>query len=125
MPEVTIQSAKTEDRIVYLSNLAKMQIANKIGLRVEELNESDVKRLKLVDLMNKSKKPVDFVIEFDGTWFTLYIKVGTFKHEFNSINLIEDRSIKDKPKVLKNLIQLGAATQKQLDQLNERNLLDQ
>jgi len=125
MPEVTIQSAKTEDRIVYLSNLAKMQIANKVGLKVEELNENDVKRLKLVDLMNKSKKPVDFVIEFDGSWFTLYIKVGTFKHEFNSINLIEDHSIKDKPKVLKNLIQLGAATQKQLDQLNERNLLDQ
>jgi hypothetical protein len=125
MPEVTIQSAKTEDRIVYMSNLTKMQLANRVGLKVQELDEKDVQRLKLVDLMKKSKKPVDFAIEFDGTWFTLYIKVGTFKHEFNSINLIEDRSIKDKKKVLKNLIQLGAATQKQLDQLNERNLLDQ
>ena len=124
MPEVTIQTAKTEDRIVFISNLAKMQIANKIGLKVEDLDDNDVKKLKLVELMTKSKKPVEFVISFDGTWFTLYIKVGTFKHEFNSINLIEDKSIQDKQKVMKNLIQFGAATQKQLDQLNERNLLD-
>jgi len=124
MPEVTIQTAKTPDRIVFISNTAKMQIGNKIGLKVEELDDSDVKKLKLEELMNKSKKPVEFVISFDGTWFTLYIKVGSFKHEFNSINLIEDKSIQDKQKVMKNLMQLGAATQKQLDQLNERNLLD-
>ena len=124
MPEVTIQTAKTPDRIVFISNTAKMQIGNKIGLKVEELDDSDAKKLKLEELMNKSKKPVEFVISFDGTWFTLYIKVGSFKHEFNSINLIEDKSIQDKQKVMKNLMQLGAATQKQLDQLNERNLLD-
>src|SRR5262245_39843693 len=117
MPEVTIQTAKTPDRSVYLSNLAKMEIANKIGLKVEDLDESDVKKLKLVELMTKSNKPVEFVISFDGAWFTLYIKIGTYKHEFNSINLIEDHSIKDKKKVMQNLIQYGAATQKQLDQL--------
>ena len=108
---------------MFTSNTAKMQIANKIGLKVEDLDDNDVKKLKLVELMTKSKKPVEFVISFDGAWFTLYIKVGTFKHEFNSINLIEDKSIQDKQKVMKNLIQFGAATQKQLDQLNERNLL--
>ena len=124
MPEVTIQVAKTEDRIVFTSNTAKMEIANRIGLRVEELDDNGVKKLKLVETMNKNKKPVEFVIEFDGTWFTLYIKIGSYKHEFNSINLIEDRSIKDRQKVMKNLIQYGAATQKQLDALNERNLLD-
>jgi hypothetical protein len=123
MPEVTIQTAKTEDRIVFMSNTAKVQIANKIGLRVEELDDNDVKKLKLVELMTKNKKPVEFVISFDGTWFTLYIKIGSFKHEFNSINLIEDNSIKDKEKVMKNLIQFGAATQKQLDALKERNLI--
>jgi len=123
MPEVTIQIAKTEDRIVFMSNTAKLQIANRVGLKVEQLDDNDVKKLKLVELMTKNKKPVEFVIEFDGAWFTLYIKIGTFKHEFNSINLIEDGSIKDKERVMKNLIQLGAATQKQLDQLNERNLL--
>ncbi|HZR18279.1 MAG TPA: hypothetical protein VFE51_13385 [Verrucomicrobiae bacterium] len=125
MPEVTIQTAKTADRIVFLSNLAKVEIANKIGLKVEDLDDNDVKKLKLVELMTKNKKPVEFVISFDGTWFTLYIKVGSFKHEFNSINLVEDRSVKDKQKVMKNLIQYGAATQAQLDALNERNLLDQ
>ena len=109
---------------MFTSNTAKVQIANKIGLKVEDLDDNDVKKLKLVELMTKNKKPVEFVISFDGAWFTLYIKVGTFKHEFNSINLIEDKSIKDKQKVMKNLIQFGAATQKQLDQLNERNLLD-
>src|SRR5882762_8704891 len=114
MPEVTIQTAKTEDRITFMSNLTKMQIANKIGLKVEQLDDNDVKKLKLVELMAKNKKPVEFVISFDGAWFTLHIKVGTFKHEFNSINLIEDGSIKDKERVMKNLIQLGAATQKQL-----------
>ena len=124
MPEVTIQTAKTEDRIVFISNLAKMQIANKIGLKVEDMDDNDVKKLKIVELMTKSKKPVEWSIEFDGTWFTLYVKVGTWKHEFNSINLIEDRSIPDRKKVMKNLIQIGAATQKQLDALNERNLLD-
>ena len=123
MPEVTIQTAKTEDRIVFMSKTAKMQIANTIGLKVEELDDNDVKKLKLVELMTKNKKPVDFAISFDGAWFTLSIKVGTFKHEFNSINLIEDRSIQDKEKVMKNLIQFGAATQKQLDQLKERNML--
>lgn len=109
---------------MFTSNTAKMQIANKIGVKVEDLDDNDVKKLKLVELMTKTKKPVEFVISFDGTWFTLYIKVGTFKHEFNSINLVEDKSIQDKQKVMKNLIQFGAATQKQLDQLNERNLLD-
>jgi len=122
MPEVTIQTAKTQDRIVFTSNLAKLQIA-KVGLKVEDLDDNDVKKLKLVELMTKNKKPVEFVASFDGTWFTLYIKVGSFKHEFNSINLVEDNSIKDKQQVMKNLIQLGAATQKQLDQLNERNML--
>src|SRR5260221_9823919 len=117
MPEVTIQTAKTEDRIVFTSNTAKMQIANKIGLKVEDLDDSDVKKLKLAELMTKNKKPVEFVISFDGAWFTLYIKVGAFKHEFNSVNLIENR-INDKQKVMKNLIEFGAATQKQLDQLN-------
>jgi hypothetical protein len=125
MPEVTIQTAKTEDRIVFISNLAKMEIQNKIGLKVEDLDDKDVAKLKLVDLMTKSKKPVEWVISFDGQWFTLYIKIGTWKHEFNSRNLIEDNSIKDKKKVMANLIQYGAATQKQLDALNERNLLDQ
>jgi hypothetical protein len=125
MPEVTIQLAKTPDRIVFLSNLAKVEIANRIGLKVEDLDDSDVKKLKLVELMTKNKKPVEFVISFDGTWFTLYIKIGSFKHEFNSVNLIEDSGVKDKRKVMNNLIQYGAATRKQLDQLNERNLLDQ
>jgi hypothetical protein len=125
MPEVTIQTAKTPDRIVFLSNLAKVQIKNKIGLTVEDLDDNDVKKLKLVELMTKNKKPVDFSIEFDGTWFTLYIKVGSFKHEFNSINLVEDKSIKDKKTIMKNLIQIKAATQAQLDALNERNLLDE
>jgi hypothetical protein len=125
MPEKTIQTAKTPDRIVFISNLAKMEIGNKIGLKVEDLDENDVKKLKLSDLMTKNKKPVEFVIEFDGTWFTLYIKVGSFKHEFNSINLVEDNSIKDKKQVMKNLIQYGAATQAQLNALNERNMLDQ
>jgi len=125
MPEVTIQTAKTADRIVFISNLAKVQIGNEIGLKVEDLDDNDVKKLKLVELMTKNKKPVEWVIAFDGTWFTLYIKIGSFKHEFNSINLVEDHSIKDKKKVMQNLIQFGAATQKQLDALNERNLLDQ
>jgi hypothetical protein len=123
MPEVTIQTAKTEDRIVFTSKTAKVQIANQIGLRVEELDDNDVKKLKLVELMTKNKKPLEFVISFDGAWFTLYLKIGSWKHEFNSINLIEDNSIKDKEKVMKNLIQFGAATQKQLDALQERNML--
>ncbi len=125
MPEVTIQTAKTPDRIVFLSNLAKVEIANRIGLKVEDLDDNDVKKLKLVELMTKNKKPVEFVISFDGTWFTLYFKIGSFKHDFNSVNLIEDDGVKDKRKVMNNLIKFGAATQKQLDQLNERNLLDQ
>lgn len=125
MPEVTIQTAKTPDRIVPISYVAKQEIANRIGLKVEDLDDNDVKKLKLVELMTKNKKPVEFSICFDGTWFTLYIKIGTIKHEFNSVNLVEDSNIKDKRKVMKNLIQYGAATQKQLDQLNERNLLDQ
>jgi len=125
MPEVTIQSAKTQDRIVPVSYVAKQEIANRIGLKVEDLDDNDVKKLKLVELMTKNKKPVEFAIGFDGLWFTLYIKIGTTKHEFNSVNLVEDSNIKDKRKVMKNLIQYGAATQKQLDQLNERNLLDQ
>ena len=125
MPEVTIQSAKVPDRIVFLSNLAKVEIANRIGLKVEDLDNNDVKKLKLVELMTKNKKPVEFVISFDGAWFTLYIKIGSYKHEFNSVNVIEDDGVKDKRKVMNNLIQFGAATQKQLDQLNERNLLDQ
>jgi hypothetical protein len=124
MPEVTIQIAKTPDRIIFMSNTAKVQIANKIGLRVEDLDANDVKKLKLEETMAKNKKPLEFVIAFDGTWFTLYLKIGSFKHEFNSINLVEDKSIKDKPKVMKNLIQIGAATQQQLDALNQRNLLE-
>jgi hypothetical protein len=125
MPEVTIQTAKTQDRIVPISYVAKQEIANRIGLKVEDLDDNDVKKLKLVELMTKNKKPVEFAIGFDGLWFTLYIKIGASKHEFNSVNLVEDSNIKDKRKVMKNLIQYGAATQKQLDQLNERNLLDQ
>jgi hypothetical protein len=123
MPEVTIQTAKTEDRIVYMSKLAQMEIANKIGLRVEALDDSDVKKNKLVELMTKNKKPVDFFIAFDGTWFELGVKVGSFKHVYNSINVVEDNSIKDKDKVMRNLIQYGAATQKQLEALKERNLI--
>jgi hypothetical protein len=57
MPEVTIQTAKTPDRIVFLSNLAKVEIGNKIGLKVEDLDENDVKKLKLVELMTKNKNP--------------------------------------------------------------------
>ena len=53
----------------------------------------------------------------------LGVKVGTWKHVYNSINLVEDNSIKDKSKVMKSLIQIRAATQKQLDALNERNLI--
>ena len=124
MPEKPIQTAKTADEIISKSKLTKMQIANQIGLKVEDLDDHDVKKLKLVELMKNNKNPVQFVISFDGTWFTLYIKVGTVKHEFNSINLVEDKSIKDKQKVMKNLMQFGAATQVQLDALNERNLLE-
>lgn len=123
MPEIAIQTAKTEDRIVFMSSTAKTQIANKIGLRVEELDEKDVKKLKLVELMTKNKKPVEFVIGFDGTSFSLSVKIGSWKHQYNSINIVEDNSIKDKEKVIKNLIGFGAATEKQLDALKERNLL--
>jgi len=124
MPEKPIQTAKTAKDIVPTSKLVKTKIANQIGLRVEDLDDNDIKKLKLVELMNNDKNPLQFIISFDGTWFTLYLKVGSTKHEFNSINLIEDKSIKDKPKVMKNLIQFGAATQQQLDALNERNLLE-
>ena len=115
MPEKPIQTAKTAKDIVPTSKLVKTKIANQIGLRVEDLDDNDIKKLKLVELMNNDKNPLQFIISFDGTWFTLYLKVGSTKHEFNSINLIEDKSIKDKPKVMKNLIQFGAATQQQLD----------
>ncbi len=123
MPDVTLQTAKTEDRIVFLSNTTKLQI-QKLGLKVEELDANDVKKLKLVEMMTKNKKPLEFVISFDGTWFTLTLKIGSWKHEFNSINMIEDKSIKDKQAVMKNLINIGAATKKQLEALNERNMLD-
>jgi len=122
MPEVTLQTAKTEDRIVSLSKMAKAQIG-KMGLRVEDLDDKDVAKQKLAEQMTKTKKPVEFVIEFDGVWFSLSVKIGTWKHAYNSINLVEDKSIKDKEKVIKSLIQFGAATQKQLDALNERNLI--
>ena len=123
MPEKTIQIAKEQDRIVFMSNLAKMQIANKIGLRVEDLDDNDVKKYKLVELMTKNKKPVEFFIAFDGTWFSLGLKVGSFKHVYNEINILEDNAVKDKRKVIENLIQFGAATKAQLQALLDRNLI--
>ena len=124
MPEVTLQTAKTEDRIIYISNLTKVQIANKMGLKVEDLDAKDVAKLKLVETMTKNKKPVEWVASFDGKWFTLTIKIGNWKHEFNSINLVEDKSIKDRKKVVQNLIDYKIATKQQLEALNERNMLD-
>src|SRR5262245_47376928 len=116
MPQVTIQIAKTEDRIKFLSNLSKLEIQNKIGLKVEELDDSDIKKLKIVETMTKLKKPLEYVIEFDDKgWFTLSFKIGTWKHEFNARNLIEDKSIKDRKEVVKNLVVYGAATKKQMD----------
>ena len=123
MAEVTIQTAKTEDRIVYMSKLAQTEAANKIGLKVEALDERDVRNYKLVEYMTKNRKPVEFFISFDGTWFELRVKVGSYKHVYNSINIVEDNSIKDKEKVILNLIQYGAATQKQLQALKDRNLI--
>lgn len=124
MPEASIFSARTPERIVFLSRETKDRIFAKFGLRVEQLDENDVKKHKLAELMAKAKKPLDFVISFDGAWFRLGIKVGSWKYIYKSINLVEDKSIKDKQKVLKSLITFGVATQKQLDELNERNELD-
>lgn len=122
MPLVVIQTAKTADRIEFMSKTAVMEIANKIGIRgMTAANDKDIQQF--TDLMTKNKKPVEFTIDFDGAWFTFGVRVGNFKRACNEVNLLEDCSITDKEKVIKALIQYGAATQKQLDQLKERNMI--
>lgn len=120
MPLVVIQTAKTADLIESRSKMAAMQIVNKIGIRnMGVVTDKDLKQF--TELLEKNKKPVEFTIDFDGKWFTYGVRIGAFKQALKEINLAEDRSIADKEKVMNNLIMLGAATKKQLEQLKERN----
>lgn len=122
MPLVVIQTAKTPDRIEFMSKSAVTQITNKIGIRgTEAVNNKDIKQF--TEMMEKQSKPVEFTIEFDGAWFSFGVRIGTFKRAFNEVNVVEDNSIADKEKVINNLILHGAATKKQLEQLKERNLI--
>lgn len=122
MPLVVIQAAKTADLIESRSRMAVMQIVNKIGIRnMPAVTDKELKQF--TELLEKNKKPVEFTIDFDGKWFTYGVRIGTFKQALKEVNLVEDGSIADKEKVMNNLIMLGAATGKQLEQLKERNLI--
>jgi hypothetical protein len=112
-----IQTAKTADRIESLHYMARMLIVNKIGLRVDELKENDFK--KLGELMEKSKKPVEFVMSFDGAWFSFFTRVGTVKNGISSVNIAEEKDMAKRAKILEALVSYGAATQAQVDALNK------
>ena len=112
-----IQTAKTADRVESLHYMARMTIVNKIGIKVDELKENDFK--KLGELMEKSKKPVEFVMSFDGTWFSFFTRVGTVKSVISSVNIAEEKDLAKRAKILEGLVSYGAATQAQVDALNK------
>ena len=122
MPEVRLQTAKDPGRVEFMYKTAKMEIANKIGIRgIRDPSDKDLKKLQ--ELMAKHKKPVDFTIDFDGEWFTFAAKVGKVSGNEASINIAQDGSIKDKALVLKKLLDYKAATPALIEKYKKKNPL--
>ena len=123
MPEVKLKTAKEPDRIDSMYDNALTEIANKIGIRgISKLNDRHIRKIQ--EQMAKQKKPVDFVISFDGVWFEFYTKVGRIKDNEVAINVGQDPSIKDKVRVLKALLDYKAATPTLIQKYKQENPLN-
>ncbi|MGE0388337.1 MAG: hypothetical protein AB7Q97_26740 [Gammaproteobacteria bacterium] len=100
-----------------MAKTAKTEIANKIGIKVGTLNDKDI--TKLTELMAKTKKPVEFMIAFDGTWFSHYTRVGTNKSSITEVHIGEYPGL-NKKKIIDALISYGAATKAQADAFHKK-----
>ena len=113
MPDVIIQTAHAVDRIKATHDAARAEVINKIGIQVDKLEEKDFK--KYADTMTKNKKALNFVISFDGQWFSYFALIGTFKDKIVEDDVGEDPTIRDREKVIKCLLAYGAANKAQVD----------
>jgi hypothetical protein len=112
-----IQTAKTPDRVESMEYLARAIIAKQIGVKVSELGATDFK--KLTDLMAKTKKPVEFMMSFDGDWFSYFTRVGTVKGLITSVSIAAETDFEKRGKILEGLVSYGVATKAQVDALNK------
>jgi vacuolar-type H+-ATPase subunit I/STV1 len=107
MPDVVYQTATTADRIDFMSKTAKQVIAARIGISVSILDAKDI--AKLTEMMTKEKKPVEFVVSFDGDGINYFARVGSKKYPITAINIANDSSL-DLDKVLNNLVSQAVTT---------------
>lgn len=123
MPEVVIYTAEKAERVKALATNAVTFIANSIGIKIEAVNTKEVDLY--VDAMGKNENaPVKFCIKFESFSFYYIVKCGKkFNRERFSTDIVENKAIKDKRKVMDNLIQHGAATKAQLNAMTSRGLI--
>ena len=119
MPEVKIQTAKDPGLVERYFKAAQTEVTNKIEIQTGKFDVKDIKTIQ--DAMAKSRKPADFIIDFDGSAFTFAVKVGSTKVWTSTVNIAADTKITDKNKVLKNLQTYGAATPALIQAYHKKN----
>ena len=110
MPDKVIAKAEKEADISSRSKNAKTEIEGQIGIKNIGLPDaSDIQKIGAA--MKSRQKPAEFVISFDASGFSYFVRVDPQK--FPAITIVKvniDSSITDKEKVYKKLIEYGAAT---------------
>jgi hypothetical protein len=117
-----LASAKTGDELKAKNDAARKIVMNDIGIRVDDLDAKDY--AKLTAAMAKFKKPAEWVISFDGSWFGYFARVGTDKASKIGISFVQlsfEKDIEKRRAILATLLKLKAATQPQVDEFMKNN----
>jgi hypothetical protein len=118
MPETLkiLTIAAKEEQLKPQNLAARNVVQNEIGVRVDDLDAKDF--AKLTQSMTKFKKSAEWVISFDGDWFSYFVRVGSDRSariDVSSVRLSEERDLEKRKKILSALLARKAAAQAQVD----------
>src|SRR2546425_690192 len=82
--------------------------------------EDDLKKVK--EWMEKTKKPAEFLLSFDGTWLTLEVRVGSNKDTMTQFNTAAENDRGKRRATLEKLSKItSVVTQADLDAFDKAN----
>jgi hypothetical protein len=110
-------TAKEPDRIDSMAKMTKAIINARIGIHVDDLDAKEV--AKVTDLMQKSKKPAEFVLSFDGQWISYFTRVGSIKLPGASWDLSAEKDFEKRNKILDGMFAYGIVSQAQIAAFNK------
>ena len=118
MPETikVLKTATTPEGIGVQQQVVKPIVAT-VGIRADDLSSKDL--AKVTELMQKSKKPVEFALSFNGDAISYLVRVAGTKIVLDQMLLSAERDAAKRSKILDKLVSLGAATQAQADAFNK------